>query len=232
MSDDTLHDMKIDLSTGKDALQELYGEGYFGRVYRTSLAVFALIAMMVAVAGRGLPALVGFSYGAVVSLGSLKLIEWMVRWFLRPELPWNRARVSLLMVLKLPLLTVILAGAAWLSVHGIANVFALVGGLALAPAVIFLKTAGAGLLTALPDQPTPVGWMAEIAARAQRPKPARQPLTQPAPGGGVPRSGGAGPRGAAGGGFVLADPHFNGGPLANGGLLADPHFKGGLPAAD
>src|SRR5437899_12366104 len=160
ISDDTLHDMKIDLSTSKDALQELYGEGYFGRVYRTSLAVFALVAMMAAGRG-GLPALIGLSYGAAVSLGSLRLIELMVRWFLRPELPWNRARISLLMVLKLPLLTVIVAGAAWLSVHGIANVFALVGGLALAPAVIFLKTAGAALVTALPAQPAPAQWMAE-----------------------------------------------------------------------
>jgi hypothetical protein len=196
--------MKIDLPAGNNALEELYGEGYFGRVYRTSLAVFVLVALMVAGRG-GLPAVIGYSYGAAVSLGSLKLIELMVRWFLRPELPWNRARVSLLMVLKLPFLTVILAGAAWMSVHGVANVFALVGGLGLAPAVIFLKTAGAGLLNVLPSLPVPTARTAKSGARPPRPGTARPALPQPVPGTRV-----------AGGGFVMADPHFN----------------GGLPAAD
>src|SRR5205823_5290820 len=172
-------DMKIDPSTGKDALQELYGEGYFGRVYRTSSIVFALVAMMIAGRG-GLTALIGFTYGAAVSLGSLKLVELMVRWFLRPELPWNRARVSLLMVLKLPLLSVIVAAAAWMAVHGIANVFALVGGLGMAPAVIFLKTAGAALITVLPEQPASAGWLAESRLRALQPKPAGRHLPQPA----------------------------------------------------
>lgn len=207
--------MKIDRHAGKNALEELYGDGYFGRVYRTSLIVFALVALMLA--GRaGLPALIGFSYGAAVSLGSLKLVELMVRWVLRPDLPWNRARMSVLMMLKLPFLTVIIAGAAWMAVHGIANVFALVGGLAMAPAVIFLKTAGAGLLTVLPEQPAAAGWLAEIRARAQQPKPAPQPHP-------------------AGGGFVAADPHFNGG-LANGGPTGGRRVSGGrlaeLPAAD
>src|SRR5437773_1591208 len=175
ISDDTLHEMKIDRPAGKNALEELYGEGYFGRVYRTSLIVFALVALMLA--GRaGLPALIGFSYGAAVSLGSLKVVELMVRWFLRPNLPWNRARVSLLMVLKLPLVSVIIAAAAWMAVHGIANVFALVGGLGMAPAMIVLKTAGAALLTVLPEQPA-FGWLAESrlrALRALQPKPARR----------------------------------------------------------
>src|SRR5436190_1579122 len=167
ISDDTLHEMKIDRPAGKNALEELYGEGYFGRVYRTSLIVFALVAMMIAGRG-GLPALIGFSYGGAVSLGSLKLVELMVRWLLRPDLPWNRARVSLLMVLKLPLVSVIIAAAAWMAVHGIANVFALVGGLGMAPAMIVLKTAGAALLTVLPEQPASAGWLAASTLRRRR----------------------------------------------------------------
>jgi hypothetical protein len=179
MIDDTLHDMKSATRTGKNAWEELYGEGYFSRVYRTAWIVFAVVAMMLG--GRaGLPALVGFAYGGVVSLGSLKVVELMVRWFLRPDLPWNRARVGLLMVLKLPFLTMVVALGAWMSVHGIANVFALVGGLALAPTVIFLKTASVGLLNVLPEVPS-AGWIAEMAARASQPSPARRPqLPQPA----------------------------------------------------
>src|SRR5262249_9801610 len=105
-----LREMKMDRPAGKNTLEELYGEGYFSRVCGRSLIVFALVAMMLAGRG-GLPALIGFSYGAAVSLGSLKLVELMVRWFLRPDLPWDRARISLLMVLKLPLLSVIIAAA-------------------------------------------------------------------------------------------------------------------------
>jgi hypothetical protein len=195
--DDTLHDMKSATRTGKNAWEELYGEGYFGRVHRTAWIVFALVAIMLG-ARAGLPALVGFAYGGVVSLGSLKVVELMVRWFLRPDLPWNRARVGLLMVLKLPFLTLIVALAAWMSVNGIANVFALVGGLALAPTVIFLKTASVGLLSVLPEAPG-AGWIAEMAERASQPRPApRSRRPQPGPGARV-----------AGDRFTKTPPHYN-----------------------
>ena len=53
ISDHNLHVMKIDPSVSKGALEEQFGEGYFGRVYRTSMVVFVIVAAMLF--GRGGP---------------------------------------------------------------------------------------------------------------------------------------------------------------------------------
>jgi hypothetical protein len=152
--------MKLDRTPNKGALDEQYGEGYFGRVYRTSLILFAMAAVLVAGRG-GLPGLVGLAYGAALSLGSLWAIERVVRGLFRPGVRLNPRWVVALMVLKLPLLSIALAGAAWMVVQQIANPFALVGGVALVQAVIFLKAVGASLVSALPAEPARVSapWM-------------------------------------------------------------------------
>jgi hypothetical protein len=159
-SDNNRSVMKIDPCPSKEALDEPYGDGYFTRVYRTSLVVFAMAALLVC--GRGsLPGLIGLSYGAAVSFGSLRAIEMIVRGFFRPGVRWKQRQVAALMVLKLPVLSVALAGAAWLTVQHLANAFALVGGLALVHAVIVLKAVGSVLVSALPEQPAHVSaaWM-------------------------------------------------------------------------
>ncbi len=152
--------MKLDPCPSKEALDEPYGDGYFARVYRTSLVVFAMAALLVC--GRGsLPGLIGLSYGAAISFGSLWAIERVVRGFFRPGVRWKRRQVAALMVLNLPVLSVVLAGAAWLTVQHLANAFALVGGLALVHAVIVLKALGSVLVSALPEQPAHLSaaWM-------------------------------------------------------------------------
>ncbi len=105
----------VGIYPGKNALEEQYeeqyDEGYFGRVYRTSVVVFGIGAVMLYGRG-GLPALIGFTYGAAVSLASLRAIELFARHFLRPERHLNRARIAMLMVLKLPVLGLVLSGAA------------------------------------------------------------------------------------------------------------------------
>ena len=68
----------VGIYPGKDALEEQYDEGYFGRVYRTSVVVFGIAAVMLYGRG-GLPALIGFTYGAAVSLASLRAIELFAR---------------------------------------------------------------------------------------------------------------------------------------------------------
>jgi hypothetical protein len=152
--------MKIDRSPSKGALDEPYGEGYFGRVYRTSLIVFAAAAVLAGSRG-GLPGLIGLAYGAAISLGSLRAIEMVVRGVFRPGMRCNQRQVVALMVLKLPLLSIALGGAAWMVVRNLANPFALVGGVTLVQAVIFLKAVGASLLSALPAEPARVSapWM-------------------------------------------------------------------------
>jgi hypothetical protein len=63
--------------------------------------------------------------------------------------------------LKLPLLAVVLGGAAWMSVQQIANPFALVGGVALVQAVMFLKAIGSLLVSRQAAEPArmPAPWM-------------------------------------------------------------------------
>lgn len=161
--------MTNDESTGKEALDEQYGEGYFSRVYRTSLIVFAVAAVLVTGRG-GWPALIGLSYGAAISLGGLRAIEIVVRGLFRPGVRLNPKWVTALMVLKLPLLSIVLAGAAWLAVHHLADPFALVGGLALVQAVIFLKAVGSLLVSAFPAEPARAAapWMNTEHLRAKR----------------------------------------------------------------
>jgi hypothetical protein len=152
--------MTLDKSTTKSTLEEQYGEGYFGRVYRTSLLVFAIAAALAWGRG-GLPGLVGLAYGAAISLGSLRAIEIVVRGLFRPEVRLNRRVMVALLILKLPLLAVVLGGAAWLIVQQIANPFALVGGVALVQAVMFLKAVGSLLGSQHAAEPArvPAPWM-------------------------------------------------------------------------
>src|SRR5260370_40486359 len=98
-SDNNRSVMKLDPCPSKEALDEPYGDGYFARVYRPSLVVFAMAALLVC--GRGsLPGLIGLSYGAAISFGSLWAIERVVRGFFRPGVRWKRRQVAALMVLK------------------------------------------------------------------------------------------------------------------------------------
>ena len=144
--------MKNDRSLSKEALEDQYGDGYFTRVYRTSLIALAVMAMLVG--GRlGMAGLIGLVYGAAASLGGLRVFELVVPALFRPGVQLKPRWVVALMILKLPLLSAVLAGAAWLAVRGYANPFTLVGGLALTQAVMFLKAVGALLVSALPAEP-------------------------------------------------------------------------------
>jgi hypothetical protein len=134
--------------------EEEYRAGYFGGIYRASLLIFAIAAAIFVVAS-GIPGLIGVCYGALVSLLSLRVLELIVRRFLRPGDPLNGVRLAIVLILKLPVLGVVLCGAVWLVVHQFANVFAVVGGVALVSAVIFLKAAELLLVSLLPPAPRP-----------------------------------------------------------------------------
>ncbi len=149
------------MTAHKDTLEDQYGEGYFHRVYRTSLIAFVVLTALAWGRG-GLPAVIGLSYGAVLSLGGLRAIEFVVRGLFRPGVRLNPRWIVALMVLKLPLLTLALGGAAWMVVRQIANPFALVGGVALVQAVMFLKAVGSLLVSSHAVQPVRVSapWFA------------------------------------------------------------------------
>ncbi len=88
----------------------------------------------------------------------------------------NVVGAALLFNLKLPLLTVALGAAVWAAMTGIANIFALVGGIVLVQAVIVLKAVGAWMLSA-----QTVRERQQAAARAKVvPKPVRTaPASRP-----------------------------------------------------
>jgi hypothetical protein len=159
-SDNNRSVMTLDTLPTRETLEEQYGEGYFGRVYRTSLLVFAIAAVLVWSRGS-LPGLIGLSYGAAISLGSLRAIEIVVRGLFRPEVRLNRRIMVALMIVKLPLLALVLGGAAWMVAEQIANPFALVGGVALVQAVMFLKAVGSLLVSSPTAEPARVSapWM-------------------------------------------------------------------------
>jgi len=153
-SDNNPHGMEIGGNTSEEALREQYGEGFIGRVYRTTLVVWAITALIVS--GRfGPAALVGFTLGTAIALGSLRLIELTVRNLVRPDVQIQARWFRVLCLVKLPVLTIVMAGAAWAVMSGRANVFALVGGVALVHAVIFLKTVSGLLVASLPPLPRP-----------------------------------------------------------------------------
>jgi hypothetical protein len=168
--DDTPRVGKADGLLDADEQDGLLSNGYLRRVYRTTLWAWAVLAAVL-FTNQGLPAFLGLTMGTVIAVGSLRLLELTVLLFLRPGVVTRPNQVAVLLNLKLPLLTVLLAGAVWASMIGVANIFALVGGIVLVQGVIVLKAVGAWLLTIMP--PVPAFQPVEPAERApaSRPKP-------------------------------------------------------------
>lgn len=167
--------MQSNWSPDNEALEGLFDEGFFGRVYRTTLVVWAVVAALL-YASRGLPCLIGLSLGTAITTGSMWLIEQGVRHLARPGVRLNARWIAALVVFKLPLLTLVVAVPAWAAVAGVANVFALVGGFVLVHGVMVMKVLGTCLLAALPQEPEAVKLRKPVraAARAARPLPAAE----------------------------------------------------------
>jgi hypothetical protein len=90
-----------------------------------------------------------------------------------------------LCLVKLPMLTVVLAGAAWAVMSGRANVFALVGGVALVQAVIFLKAVSGLLVASLPPLPRPFDFrlrISDFGLGARNSETIANPPSRPGPG--------------------------------------------------
>jgi hypothetical protein len=170
--DDTLRMGKADELLDADEQDGLLSNGYLRRVYRTTLWAWAVLAAVL-FTNQGLPAFLGLTMGTVIAVGSLRLLELTVLLFLRPGVVTRPNQVAVLLNLKLPLLTVLLAGAVWASMVGVANIFALVGGIVLVQGVIVLKAVGAWLLTIMPPAAVPTVQPVKPTERApaSRPKP-------------------------------------------------------------
>jgi hypothetical protein len=124
-----------------------------GRIDEMARSIVAGCAVAAAVAFlRGVSGLIGFIYGAAITLGIWRGIRIVVRACLRVDVPLRKTVLAVLLVLKFPVLVLIPAGAAWLIVHRIADPFALVGGIAFVQAVILLKALDVRVLALLPQE--------------------------------------------------------------------------------
>jgi hypothetical protein len=144
--------MRNQTTSTMDALEEQCGLGFIARIYRTTLLVWMVTALIVG-DRFGLAAIVGLSMGTALAAGSLWVIELTVRVLLRPEVQIEARRFMVILFLKLPLLTTLMVGVVWTVMAGYANVFSFVGGIALVHAVIVLKAVGGWMVAGLSPEP-------------------------------------------------------------------------------
>jgi hypothetical protein len=164
ISDDNRSRMRNQTTAPSDALEEQCGLGFIARIYRTTLLVWVVAAIILA--DRFGPAsFIGLSMGTAIAAGSLRLVELTVRVLLRPEVQVEARRFVLILFLKLPILTTIMVGVVWTVMTGYANVFAFVGGVALVHAVIVLKAVGGWMVVSMPVEPRLAGaevWVSRL----------------------------------------------------------------------
>jgi hypothetical protein len=174
MKIETMVDSKLDTLRNRtteppDVLEEQWGLAFITRVYRTSLLVWAVMALLIG-SRFGLASFIGLSIGAALALGSLRLIELTVRALVRPDAQVSTRQFTLVLFLKLPLLTVIMLGVVRAVMDGYANVFAFVGGVALVHAVIVLKAVGRWVIAPMPAEARLAArepWVARLLAAAR-----------------------------------------------------------------
>lgn len=120
-------------------------EGFIRRVYKTCAYVWAFVGLGVW-SFAGPHTAFGWTFGAVISVGLLAGIEWIVRKAVRPGHTREKKLLTNAAVLHWPIILGIMALAVWLSGRRIAYLIAFIAGLGLAQVVIVLKTLGAMLV--------------------------------------------------------------------------------------
>jgi hypothetical protein len=122
---------------------------FFPRVYRTSLVLIVLGALLVWERFKA-PAALGWMVGSCMSLGALATVEWSVRRFVRPEAPAMNRLIGATMakiLLAAALMAVIFVGAQ----RGWVAPLWVLAGFALPHGVVFLKLIGRAVVAANRD---------------------------------------------------------------------------------
>jgi hypothetical protein len=130
--------------------------GFIGRVYRTSVVVYAIVSLYV-LAYVGVPGWLGLTAGVGLGLLSLRSIEWSAQRFLAPRdasarrsFPWWGVAIGKYLAFAVIVAVIVRAAQAQQL-----NLFAFLGGFALVHAVIVLKALGATWLGL--DRPRSIG---------------------------------------------------------------------------
>ncbi|HTE18564.1 MAG TPA: hypothetical protein VK689_09315 [Armatimonadota bacterium] len=113
---------------------------FFHRVYRTSI-ILALLGALLIWEPFGAAVVLGWLWGAGLSLLALASLEWSVRRFIRPDVRSARSLVGV-MVVKLLGVTVVLALAFIGAREGWISLFGVLAGFMLPHAVVVLKLVG------------------------------------------------------------------------------------------
>jgi hypothetical protein len=107
------------------------------------MMVIGIAAFAASLITGGPPGALGFVCGVALVWMSRRSIEMAVRWSIRAAAPWRGVLLTLMFVLKLPLLVCIVGSAAWLIANQIVSPFALVGGMVFAEGFLVTKRARA-----------------------------------------------------------------------------------------
>jgi hypothetical protein len=120
---------------------KMIDEGFLGRVYKTSVVIWAFGALAIW-SLSGWHTALGWTIGSAISVGLLAGIEWIVRRTIRPGNLRAKKALANVAALHWPIILAIMALAIWLSGRRIPYLIAFIAGLGLAQAVIVLKTLG------------------------------------------------------------------------------------------
>lgn len=116
-------------------------EGFIGRVYKTS-AVVGLFGLLIAWGAGGVVAAVGWTAGALVSVGVLASLDRVVRRCFVPGEARAMKEFAKLSIVKLFVILAVLCLAVWIGKFSLKFLFAFCAGLMLVQAVMVLKTFG------------------------------------------------------------------------------------------
>ncbi len=116
-------------------------DGFLARVYRTS-AVVGAIGLLACWSALGATAAAGWLLGALVSVGVVKSLEWIIKRSFVPGEEGARTALAKFSLVKLPVVMVVLGLVVWLGRSNFAFIGAFCAGLLLAQAVIVLKAVG------------------------------------------------------------------------------------------
>jgi hypothetical protein len=116
-------------------------DSFINRVYRTSAYLWAFGLLVCAPIG-GLPAALGWTLGAAVSMGTLCSLEWIVRREFVPGKSAAGRSLARFSLVKLPIVALMLVGIVLVGGRSFEMIASFCAGVVLTQTVVFLKVMG------------------------------------------------------------------------------------------
>ncbi|MFQ3549367.1 MAG: hypothetical protein SNJ70_06415 [Armatimonadota bacterium] len=116
-------------------------DAFINRVYKASIIV-AVIGAFVWWISLGIVSAAGWICGALLSVAVLRAYEIAVKKLFRPDIKKNKNIMTKFFLAKLPIMLLVLSFFVWIAKHNYIFIISFIAGVALAQAVIVLKTIG------------------------------------------------------------------------------------------